>query len=279
MYKTILIALVCLLLGSTQCIAQGFSYDGNRWYEIEVSIFTNQSLSDAYPELFLPDGASLRYPTPILQLKPLRQFYAIDFSAPGISGNLLNATEAVPKVTEPLIGPVYLAPNNSFRKVDKLRDAFIALDDSEHEFTQYNGNLELSPNHRLLYHAVWRQPVLNKVQASAIQIIGGDRFGAHSELEGSLTISYNINRVDIDAQLWRNVFNISSELDWHVPLPPLSDNTEADSPGLVISRVYPMLQTRQTISNQLHYLDHPAFGMLVEVRPYELPPLLDFSLD
>jgi len=48
---------------------------------------------------------------------------------------------------------------------------------------------------------------------------------------------------------------------------------------LVIDQVYPMLQTRQMISNELHYLDHPALGMLIEVRPYELPPLFDFSLD
>jgi len=279
MYRATLIALFYLLLGNTQCLAQGFSYDGNRWYEIEVSIFTNQGLPDANPELFLPDDVSLSYPSPILELIPLSQFYSVDFPLSSSSGSPVNAAEQMAESSEPLIGPVYRAANNNFRKVDKLRDAFIALDESAHEFTRYNRNLELSPNHRLLYHAVWRQPVLNKVQASAIQIIGGDRFGAHSELEGSLTISYNINRVDIDALLWRNVFNISSELDWDVPLPPLSEHTETDNPGLVIERVYPMLQTRQTISNQLHYLDHPAFGMLVEVRPYELPPLVDFSLD
>ena len=48
---------------------------------------------------------------------------------------------------------------------------------------------------------------------------------------------------------------------------------------LVIDQVYPMFETRQMISNELHYLDHPAIGVLIEVRPYELPSIFDFSLD
>ena len=277
LYQAVL--LILLMLARSGAHGQGFSYDGNRWYEIEVSIFTNQGIREANPELFFPGDIELSYPENILELTPLSAFYAIDFSAPGAGQTLSGLGPQTGPDSQPFIGPEYRAPNEDFQLVDKARDPFIALGSAEHEFSTYNRNLNSSANHRLLYHAVWRQPVLNKVQSSAIQIRGGDRFGVHSELEGSLTISYNINRVDVDAHLWRNTFNISSVLDWNVPIPPLgSDEAEADM-GLVIERVYPMRQTRQMISNQLHYLDHPAFDMLIEVRPYELPPLFEFSLE
>lgn len=36
-------------------------------------------------------------------------------------------------------------------------------------------------------------------------------------------------------------------------------------------RVYRMNQSRRMRSNELHYLDHPVFGMAIKVVPYELP--------
>jgi hypothetical protein len=285
--------LVIALLAKPYTFAQTFSYDGNRWYEIEVTIFTNQSSLSPNPELFLPEYVELKYPEPILNLTPALLDYSINFPAE----NNDNATalsdfdfnqgrniEApiIGSEFEPVFGPELREPNTEFRLIDKARDPFIALPDEEHEFTGFNRNLNLSSDHRVLFHAVWRQPVLNKVQASAIFVAGGDRYGQHNELEGSLLISYNINRVDVEARIWRNSFNVVSNLEWNVPLQPFTDSlTETDEDGfnLIIDQVYPMLETRQMISNELHYLDHPALGMLIEVRPYELPALFDFSLE
>ena len=35
--------------------------------------------------------------------------------------------------------------------------------------------------------------------------------------------------------------------------------------------LFRLTQTRRMRSGELHYLDHPLFGLLVQVRPYELP--------
>lgn len=263
--------------------AQTFSYDGNRWYEIEVSIFTNQNNRSNNPELFLPEYVELLYPDSILQLTPALTNYYVNFSDNN-TDSLIGELDAAQLEVEPspIFGPELREENTEFRLIDKARDPFIGLDESEHEFTRFNQNINQSPEHRVLFHAVWRQPVLNKVQASAILVSGGDRYGLHSELEGSLLISYNINRVDIDARLWRNSFNVVSDQEWNLPLAPFTNEDlvdDEDSFGLLIDQVYPMLETRQMISNELHYLDHPALGLLIEVRPYELPPLFDFSLD
>lgn len=272
-----------LLATNPNAQAQTFSYDGNRWYEIEVSIFTNQNNRSNNPELFLPDYLELLYPEPILQLTPALTDYYINFTGTNTGAEIIEIDTAPMQIEpSPNFGPDLREVNTEFRLIDKARDPFITLDESEHEFTRFNQNINQSSEHRILFHAVWRQPVLNKVQSSAILISGGDRYGQHSELQGSLLISYNINRVDIDARLWRNSFNVVSDLEWNIPPTPLTNEgigIDEDSFGLLIEQVYPMLETRQMISNELHYLDHPALGLLIEVRPYELPPLFDFSLD
>jgi hypothetical protein len=280
-----------VLLISRESMAQTFSYDGNRWYEIEVSIFTNQNMSTADQELFLPEHVELFYPEPILQLTPYLQNYYLDSwqTDSNLSADNVPVEDLTDMQEAAVDLPTYEAElrevNTDFRLIDKARDPFISLGEEEHEFTRFNRNINQSPGHRILFHAVWRQPVLNKIQASAILVNGGDRYGQHSELEGSLIISYNVNRVDVDARLWRNSFNIISDQQWNVPLPPfaefMSENNENAEGAfdLLIDQVYPMLETRQMISNQLHYLDHPALGMLIEVRPYELPPVFDFSLE
>lgn len=283
---SILLSVLFSLAVTPNTQAQTFSYDGNRWYEIEVSIFTNQNNRSTNPELFLPDYVELLYPKPILQLTPALTDYYINFTQASTDAQF-NEIDSTLMDIEPTpdFGPELREVNTEFSLIDKARDPFIALDESEHEFTAYNQNINQSPEHRILFHAVWRQPVLNKVQASAILISGGDRYGQHSELEGSLLISYNINRVDVDARIWRNSFNVISDHEWDVPPPPLTSSDigineiDEDSIGLLIDQVYPMIETRQMISNELHYLDHPALGILIEVRPYELPPLFDFSLD
>ncbi len=273
------------LLLQPYAYAQTFSRDGNRWYEIEVSIFTNQSNLSRNPELFLPESVELFYPDPILELTPALMNYYVEFPTEKItdSGNY-SEQEFVTELQKPTseFGPELREPNVNFRLIDKANDPFIALPESDQQFTRYNQNLNRSSDHRVLFHAVWRQPVLNKVQASVIFVKGGDRYGQHNELEGSLLISYNINRVDVDARLWRNSFNVVSNLDWNMPMQPFPETSniiDGESFDLFIDQVYPMLETRQMISNELHYLDHPALGMLIEVRPYELPPLFDFSLE
>ncbi len=281
------VSLFVSFLASPYAFAQTFSYDGNRWYEIEVSIFTNQSNLSLNPELFLPEYVELLYPEPILNLTPALADYYVDFPAENnsavVGDNNFNQEPFLQEIMlGPEFGPEMREPNTDFRLIDKARDPFIALPEEEHEFTRFNRNLNLSSDHRVLFHAVWRQPVLNKVQATAIFVNGGDRYGQHNELEGSLLISYNINRVDVEARLWRNSFNVISNLDWNVPLQPFTadfNELDEESFNLLIDQVYPMLETRQMISNELHYLDHPALGMLIEVRPYELPALFDFSLE
>ncbi len=53
----------------------------------------------------------------------------------------------------------------------------------------------------------------------------------------------------------------------------LADDFLSDdqSQSIVIQQVlnkYPMLQNRRIRSNEIHYIDHPLFGLLIQIRPY-----------
>lgn len=266
------VLLLCCGLLPLEALAQGFSFDGNRWYEIEVSIFTQEPFGSANSELFVPERSLLFYPQRITELRPAYDSYRFDFSVPadGPRNNF-----AIPAVTQnpspPVYGPRNLQTSSGFRLQDLQRDPFIALGSNAGNFAAMNRNLQNSPNHRLLYHAVWRQAVLNRSQATAVFVRGGDDYGDHSELEGSLTMSFNVNRVVVDALLWRSVFsNRDTSGGWHLPPSPFPvSDTEVARYG--IEQVYRFSQSRPMISNELHYLDHPALGLLIEVRPYTLP--------
>lgn len=272
------VALACPLY------AQNFSYDGNRWYEIEVSIFSNQQLVLADKEITVPESITLAYPAVIRQLASAINSFAYNFDDTledtSVSNQQNPLTELIVEV-----GPVFSPAQNSFRLADFSKDAFIALGFAQHKFVSLNQKIIESSEHRLLFHALWRQPVLNKIQSTAIFIRGGDRYGEHNELEGSLMISFNVNRIDVDVRLWFSSFSLQdtdSPPLWFVPNQPFDVAGEAEDllpavQDFVISEVAYMEESRSMISNTFHYLDHPAFGLLIQVRPYQLPE--NFSQD
>jgi len=281
-------------------MAQTFSYDGNRWYEIEVSIFTNES-SDESNELVIPEKISLGYFEPSIALTPASKIYQIPFanneSVFVLSDALIGTRQDVPAaeaIAGEFIGPRDYSADGEFRITDFNRDPFIALGNESARFLSYNEKINQSPEHRLLFHTVWRQPVLNRVQGTGILVQGGDQYGLHHELEGSLRFSYNVNRVDVEAKLWLASFVSnagfvnSAELPFgNIPqtgLPPLPVELALDDSVInsgfknpySITDLAHTEQMRAMISNELHYLDHPALGIIVEVRPYQLPEQSSF---
>lgn len=267
------LALLCQTAG-----AQSFSYDGNRWYEIEVSIFSNEG-SGSSNELLIPDKTRLTYPEPIRMLEPAAGDYMLDFAADRPPEPFLPdrfPDEQGDTEEDVFIGPPEAPGETTFRLTDFSRDPYIALGEEQAEFSEYNRDIERSPDHRLLFHAVWRQPLLNRAQATAIYVAGGEQYGRHFELEGSLRFSYNVNRVDAEANLWLSEFSAFPVAGfdasrWRLPAPPFQTGDPSLTLDLPVTRLEHMKQERPMTSNELHYLDHPGMGMLVQIRPYQLP--------
>ena len=82
---------------------------------------------------------------------------------------------------------------------------FLLLADEEKALSEQKQSLNAKRNIKVLYHNAWRQEILSAEHAEAILITGGDSFGEHFELEGSVTISLS-RYLHIQTNLWLSEF-------------------------------------------------------------------------
>lgn len=259
-----------------------------RWFQVEVSVFSNESLADRAEELWQAESAELEFPEDMRRLQTLLDMLFMESLLPQ-EGSDLQATnedsepEALLAAQLGNYGPEPRTSGTGFRVVDFQRDSFLQLPSRLSDFQQTNRALERSAEHRLLFHGLWRQPVENTANAIPVFVSGGEIFGDHPELQGSITIRFNDNRdrVVIDADLWLTEFSTVplQTAAWELPLPPagflpLQAQSRRDSNNVTWHpiQVYHMQQSREMRSTEFHYLDHPALGLVIEVNPYDVPP-------
>lgn len=292
------LGVVSLWLASTTVQGQDTAPDGRRWYEVEVVVFTHESLATQVSERPLADPTRLGWLPRLRTLQPASASLAFVFepvvsmATPDTSAALLPASPllqtgpVLPLAPEPVFGPVP-APKaaRGFRLADSSRDPFIALDQRAALLAQDARLLETAAEHRVLWHSTWRQPMLPATQAGAVFVQGGAPYGDRYELEGSVRFSDSGGRVQLDAHLWFSSFlaGFASEgTAWTLPaLPQELTLVEADSGGAVdatqlgtwmSSGAWQLRDSRLLTPDTYHYLDNPAIGVLVQMRPYTVPP-------
>jgi len=269
------------------------SYDGYRWFQIEVSVFTNEYLEYRDAEYWSPERLQLQFPPRTRPYSKLADFLRIEDFAQKISqdsqlpsgpndsvGGIASIMDEA-GILIPAVGPVAPPTRNNLRFPDLDREPYYLLPNSLSDFETTNQRLERSPTNRLLFHALWRQPVVDSSNADSLLVTGGNQFDERFELEGSITIRFNQgeDRVVIDANLWLNEFTLGVPTVEGWSLPPLiTGDSNTDSVAYPnansrfrISRTVQMLQSREMRSNEFHYLDHPAIGLVISVFPYDLP--------
>ncbi|MCW8128213.1 CsiV family protein [Microbulbifer halophilus] len=159
--------------------------------------------------------------------------------------------------------------------------------------------LDRSGNYRVLFHKTWRQVLQQKHNSPAILISGGDTVGDHHRLEGSVTLSVS-RYLHLSTDLWLNDFGndttrntVNGPETGGVMLPrrPSAKVAAADEPAAPGSadsgfrasslnsaavpapayaqHVALLREERRMRSGELHYIDNPAFGVLIEVRTVE----------
>ena len=301
-------ALLSALLLSISTSAQGQT--SQRWFQIEVSIFSNESLADRDEELWQTESNELNYPNPLRRLGQLSDLLITDqMIADAIAGSSeqdsLSATEeatieidaealaAIERLAQILTtGPQPVRPEGEFKFPDFMRDPHLQLTPDDSDFEQTNRALEHSAEHRLLFHGLWRESVADPADAIPLYVQGGLRFDDQYELQGAITLRFNENRdrLVIDSNLWLTEYSASAdfESEWQLPAIPEAMKTDLDSltrdeQGLQygINRVFHMEQSREMRSNQFHYIDHPAIGIVILVKPIDVPPLVvpEFEFD
>lgn len=142
---------------------------------------------------------------------------------------------------------------------------FQALPAGQLRLSEAAAVLNRSPRHRVLLHTGWRQPSYGARSPRAVYISTadgqssletGERFlpgigaGVPPSLEGTLSL------------------RVSRFLHLDVDLSYLVRGVEAGG-GIRSAR---LRESRRMRFTELHYLDHPLFGMLVQITPLDIAP-------
>ncbi len=169
--------------------------------------------------------------------------------------------------------------------LDPEQSHYLALSSAEMNLSDIGYSLERSPHFKVLQHLVWRQPGFNRNTASPIHVSGGAdlgiRFPARMPLI-PITPGFNrettkmtppttrpLNQFDgtVKIALERYLHIYTDIIFRHPTL--LSEEQEGDQEvEPTISLVdYRIRAHRRMRSQELHYLDHPLLGILVQITP------------
>lgn len=244
---------------STGCILSllsSFAYAQNegRWYNVEILIFKRLDQNRQTQELWRAD-LSLHYPN----------FY-----------EYLTTPRAEPK------------------------SHLSSLNNNSYVLKRYRDALKRNENFQILTHMAWSQQMANEAASPAIIVNGGKNIENHKELEGYIKI--HIARfLHVTSNLWltdTNPNNVDPNTRWPaLPAKPSRANAgilkpknskviqREDSTGTLTdldrgfntnyTSPYPIItlqNKRRMRSNELHYVDHPAMGIMIFITPIEDAP-------
>ena len=261
-----LFSLAVLLLPNAFAHAQQSNASHEGWYQVEMIVVARKD--DAGQEHW-PSNIKLRYPGDWVELK-----------------NASTGTDA-----------------------DSTKDQFYVLPASERQLNAQAQKLQRNPRFEVLFHNAWRQVITNKKASKAVIINGGQTFGQHQALEGSIRLSV-ATYLELQTNLWLAQFdvNVGQEITqpWpEIPLRPnyttaarnnlslgseleldkalASENAQwsngnfdanapaAETNNFVTRKIILLQQERDMRSSEVHYIDHPALNVIIQVTPY--PPV------
>lgn len=181
---------------------------------------------------------------------------------------------------------------------------FVALPSNQLEFRGKAAYMQRSGGYRTLFHETWVQPVQDEGSALPLILDRSGDTGQWPRLQGSVKL-YLSRYLHIQTNLWLNTAGDYLPGLWRMPAPPLGppsliieeppveldaestpaewvavDNEDelAGDPNEVVGEedlgpVYPfrhavlLQQKRRMRSTEVHYLDHPLFGLVVTLKP------------
>jgi hypothetical protein len=113
--------------------------------------------------------------------------------------------------------------------------------------------LENSRDYEVLYHRAWRQLAYDKRNSVAYPVETEIENGKHKSVQGWVRlIRERFLHLDVDLFLMSLQGQASTASDTRIPLFELNEK-------------------RRIRSGELHYFDHPRFGMIARVTPYRPP--------
>lgn len=182
------LALGLLVLAAAHLMAQPPKTNHEGWYQVELIVFARK---DDSGQEHWPSNIKLRYPGDWVELKD----------------------------------PAAISTDSSQPGIDLVKEPFYLLPASERQLNSQAQKLQQNPRFDLLFHQAWRQVITNKRSSKAILINGGQQYGQHQSLEGSIRLSV-ATYLEIQTNLWYSQFdvNVGQEVNRQWPAIPLRPN-------------------------------------------------------
>jgi len=132
---------------------------------------------------------------------------------------------------------------------------FTELSSDAYQLNNIRGGLAAASGYRVLYHRAWRQPAHERSNAVGYPVhtpAGSSR----DVVEGTVTLIKE-RYLHLDVDLWL--------------MAPGGTAPGMYSDGPVSRPAFHLSEKRRVKSGDLHYFDHPRFGMIARVTPYASP--------
>jgi hypothetical protein len=239
--KMLLLSLACLAgpgLASAQAPLAG---EAAQWYRVELVIFAHEPGAAAVNEVFLADLA----PEPP---DPSRVLQEIDLSftdRPDWLAILHTAQEDSPAeaTLEELVLPRY----------------WQVLSREQSRLTAVLQRLQRQQDYRPLMQMTWEQAVEANAEGLVIDI--GEAVLGSAEMIGTVTLSRS------------RFLHLNLDLEYVPENRPPAQILVAQGGPLVDARLqvprYRLAESRRLRSGEMHYFDHPAFGVIALVTPID----------
>lgn len=253
-----IIAAYLLLGGAPNAWAQ--SPNVGRWYTVELILF-EQRLEDNDNETWhvLPSFAA--------------ESQQLMVAAETLLAGLLPATELVTP-------PELPTPWPRFNLMTGLEEPYVLIPRPLLTLSAEAQRINQSRGRRLLLHVGWHMPMPGEQAPQPVRLWSGPQYGNLHRIDGSL--SFYVGRfLHVDANLFWTEFGLEPApapnwLDpervylntWQVPqaLPKPPDYSPL--PQFIPRSAVHFNEQRRMRSNELHYLDHPRLGLLIQFTPY-----------
>ncbi|HEY0721462.1 MAG TPA: CsiV family protein [Gammaproteobacteria bacterium] len=131
---------------------------------------------------------------------------------------------------------------------------FQALDPSRYRLQGEWNRLQNSSEYRPLLHTAWRQPGLSREQAVGVLVESG---AASATLGGAKPLS-GVIKVGLSRYL-----HLDANLLYRLPRKAGAEGKENEVPF----DTFQLSESRRMRSKEIHYLDHPMFGVIALITP------------
>lgn len=236
-----------------------------RRYQVELLVFSYEQQDPQLTEIW-PDDLQPALPSAYQILRKRNQVTDADLSATQPSRKkVLQQLEAetahnnnLPPDALEYSGALPMTTQQQQEYRNGRRPDFFLLPGQYLKLHSQSKRLQRRNAFRILFHQSWRMNVHSKEEALPIRITGGERLNGLYELDGTIKISV-ARYLHLDTQLYLREFEA------------LAANTGSDSTDrqtrYQVKRAIPMIQSRRMRSGELHYIDHPKYGVLVQFTP------------